>query len=56
MDESSFEKYFEWIDQETFQANLQEPLPVIPGEVMLRSLKIVDKSFIQEIEQGIQAL
>jgi len=54
-DESSFEKYFEWIEQDSFQSKLQEPIPVIPGEVLLRSIKIVDKSFIMELEQGIQA-
>jgi len=54
LDESSFEKYFEIIDSDgQFQSKLDEPIPVIQGEVKLPSLKIIDRQFIVEIEQAI---
>jgi hypothetical protein len=54
LDESSFEKYFEYVDPEHFQRNLTS-IPVVEGEIKLRSLKVVDKSFLFELESGLNA-
>ena len=53
-DDSSFEKYFEFVDPDYFARNLQS-LPTVEGEVNLKSLKVVDKKFLFEIEAGLNA-
>ena len=53
-DDSSFEKYFEYIDADEFQGKLKN-VPKVEGEVKLKSLKIVDKDFLYEIEPGLHA-
>ena len=53
-DESSFEKYFQNIDPEEFQKNLTN-VPKVEGEIKLPSLKIVEKDFLFELEQGLHA-
>lgn len=54
-DEDSFQKYFEYLDEQTFQSQLKLPLPNISNEVKHRSLKIIDKDFITELDHGILA-
>ncbi len=53
-DDSSFEKYFEFVDPDNFARSLQS-LPTVEGEVKLKSLKVVDKKFLFEIEAGLNA-
>ena len=53
-DESSFEKYFEYVDVEHFAKNIQS-LPNVQGEVKLKSLKVVDKKFLFEFESALNA-
>lgn len=51
-DESSFEKKFQIIDAQNFDTHGFRP----PGEeCIIPSLKIVDKDFIHDIEDGIKA-
>jgi hypothetical protein len=53
-DDTSFEKYFEYVDIEHF-ARKMTPIPVVEGEVKLKSLKVVDKKFLFEIEPALNA-
>ena len=43
------------MDPEEFTKNLSDPLPSIDNEVKIKSLKVVDKSFLYEIEPSLNA-
>ena len=53
-DDSSFEKYFEFVNVEHFARKIPS-IPVVEGEIKLKSLKVVDKKFLFEIEPALNA-
>ena len=53
-DDSSFEKYFKYVDPEDFARNLHS-LPTVEGEIKLKSLNVVDKNFLLNLESGLNA-
>ena len=53
LDDSSFKKYFEEVDPDTFE-QAGNRIPRKPNEITLKSLRMVDSDFIQVIDEPIK--
>jgi hypothetical protein len=55
LDESSFDKFFQYVEPDDLFKNAAF-MPSYDNETRLRSLRVVDRSFILAIEEGLVAL